>query len=122
MRARAQAVSDEIPTSSMADIAFLLIVYFLITMAFTVTRGLDFALPHDRDEPREIQRVESVLIEVLPTGKLLVDSRSLRSRSCSTTSAPGCCRTPARRIKARNTWYRALVNGASSSQVYGGGG
>jgi biopolymer transport protein ExbD len=76
MRARARAVSDEIPTSSMADIAFLLIVYFLITMAFTVTRGLDFALPHDRDEPREIQRVESVLIEVLPTGKLLVDSRS----------------------------------------------
>ena len=35
----------EIPTASMADIAFLLIVFFMITSVFSVTRGIEFQLP-----------------------------------------------------------------------------
>ena len=58
-------VTDEIPTSSMADITFLLIVYFMVTTTFAATRGLDFALPKDDDTPPVIEKEESVLIEML---------------------------------------------------------
>ena len=64
---------DEIPTSSMADIAFLLIVFFMITTTFTATRGLDFALPEDDDDPPVVEKEEAVLIEILPNGELIVD-------------------------------------------------
>ena len=32
----------EIPTSSMADIAFLLIIFFMLTAVFATTEGLQF--------------------------------------------------------------------------------
>jgi biopolymer transport protein ExbD len=65
--------SDEIPTSSMADIAFLLIVYFMVTTTFAATRGLDFALPKDDETPPIVEKEESVLIEIRPTGDVIVD-------------------------------------------------
>jgi biopolymer transport protein ExbD len=71
-------VSDEIPTSSMADIAFLLIIYFMVTTTFTATRGLDFALPEDDDTPPVIEKEDSVLIEITPGGELIVDQRPMQ--------------------------------------------
>ena len=44
MRIKKKEVPSEIFTGSMADISFLLIIYFMITSAFSATRGLDFAL------------------------------------------------------------------------------
>lgn len=64
---------DTIPTSSMADIAFLLIIYFMVTTTFAATRGLDFALPKDDDTPPVIEKEDSVLIDIQPNGLLLVD-------------------------------------------------
>jgi biopolymer transport protein ExbD len=64
---------DTIPTSSMADIAFLLIVYFMVTTTFAATRGLDFALPKDDETPPIIEKEDSVLIEILVSGQLMVD-------------------------------------------------
>ncbi len=69
---------DEIPTSSMADIAFLLIVFFMVTTTFTATRGLDFALPEDDDNPPVIEKEESVLIEIFPGGVLRVDQSPMQ--------------------------------------------
>jgi biopolymer transport protein ExbD len=70
-------VSDEIPTSSMADIAFLLIIYFMVTTTFTATRGLDFAPPKEDDNPPIIEKEDSVLIEIRSDGSLVVDQRPL---------------------------------------------
>ena len=42
---RHRRVSDDIPTSSTADIAFLLLVFFLVTTVFPKDRGLTLALP-----------------------------------------------------------------------------
>ena len=67
--------ADEIPTSSMADIAFLLIVYFMVTTTFAATRGLDFALPQEDDTPPMIEPEEAVLIEIQPGGSLIVDGK-----------------------------------------------
>lgn len=43
--------SDTIPTSSMADIAFLLLIFFLVTTVFPKDMGLSLVLP---DEPGEV--------------------------------------------------------------------
>jgi len=67
----------EIPTSSMADIAFLLIIYFMLTTTFAATRGLDFALPKDDNNPPMIEKEESVLIEIQPGGNLIVDGAGM---------------------------------------------
>lgn len=68
---------DEIPTSSMADIAFLLIIYFMVTTTFTATRGLDFALPEEDDSPPVVEKEDSVLIEILPNGGYVVDRQPM---------------------------------------------
>ena len=42
---RKSKVSDEIPTASMADIAFLLFIFFLTTTVFEEEKGLPIVLP-----------------------------------------------------------------------------
>ena len=69
-------VESEIFTGSMADISFLLIIYFMITSAFSATRGLDFALPEDQDTP-EIKQEDSVDVFVQPGGGITVDGKPM---------------------------------------------
>lgn len=64
---------EEIPTSPMADIAFLLVIYFMVTITFAATRGLDFGVPEDPTHLPSIDPVVSVLVEVLPDGTVEVD-------------------------------------------------
>jgi len=71
-------VSEEIPTSSMADIAFLLIIYFMITTTFAATQGLDFQLPKDQDDTPMVEKEESVLIEIEPSGQIIVDGKPMQ--------------------------------------------
>jgi biopolymer transport protein ExbD len=59
-------VESEIFTGSMADISFLLIIFFMITSAFSATRGLDFALPEDSTTPPEIKQEDSIDVMVQP--------------------------------------------------------
>ena len=72
--ARSKRELQEINAGSMADIAFLLIVYFMVTTTFAATRGLDFALPKDDDTPPVVEKEESVLIEIRPTGDVIADT------------------------------------------------
>jgi biopolymer transport protein ExbD len=76
MKITRRKIDEEIPTSSMADIAFLLIIYFMVTTTFAATRGIDFSLPQDEDTPL-VDKEESVLIEIQPGGVLLVDNKSM---------------------------------------------
>jgi len=77
MKLKKDPISDEIPTSSMADIAFLLIIYFMVTTTFAATRGLDFSLPPEDDSQPLVEKEESVLIEIQPGGTLIVDGSNL---------------------------------------------
>lgn len=43
-------VSDEIPTASMADIAFLLLIFFLVTTVFPKDKGLEVVLPEEGEQ------------------------------------------------------------------------
>jgi biopolymer transport protein ExbD len=49
-------VSGEIPTSSMADIAFLLLIFFLVTTVFDEERGLSIILPAQQEEQEVSQK------------------------------------------------------------------
>jgi biopolymer transport protein ExbD len=60
-------VSDEIPTSSMADIAFLLLIFFLVTTTFPKDKGLAIVLPEEGVEASVSQKNILYLI-IQPTG------------------------------------------------------
>jgi len=72
MKVKPKALKPEIPTASMADVAFLLIVFFIVTLTFSAQRGLDLGLP-EQDDRDEVETVESVLVEVQYDGRLRVD-------------------------------------------------
>ena len=49
-------VSDKVPSSSMADIAFLLLIFFLVTTTFPKDKGLAIVLPEEGGEVQVSQR------------------------------------------------------------------
>lgn len=77
MKPRPQPITAEIPTATFADIAFLLIVFFMLTLTLAVSRGLDLNLPPEDEPVVEVDPVESVVVEIQPDGSLLVDGRPL---------------------------------------------
>ncbi|MEJ2202766.1 MAG: biopolymer transporter ExbD [Gemmatimonadota bacterium] len=64
-------VSDEIPTASMADIAFLLLIFFLVTTVFPKDKGLAIVLPEESEEVAVSQKNILHLI-VQPNGFVTV--------------------------------------------------
>ena len=76
MNIKKKDIASEIFTGSMADISFLLIIYFMITSVFSATRGLDFALPEETDTP-EIKQEDSIEVHVMPGGAIEVDKKGL---------------------------------------------
>jgi biopolymer transport protein ExbD len=72
LNSKKQKVSDEIPTSSMADIAFLLLIFFLVTTTFPKDKGLAIVLPEQGEEAQVSQNNILHLI-IQPTG--IVDVR-----------------------------------------------
>jgi biopolymer transport protein ExbD len=62
-----QKVSDEVPTSSMADIAFLLLIFFLVTTTFPKDKGLAIVLP-EQGETAEVSQNNIIHLIIQPTG------------------------------------------------------
>jgi biopolymer transport protein ExbD len=60
----------------MADIAFLLIIFFMVTTVFSATKGLEFKLPKEDDStPPESE--EAVFIKVYPDSSVTVDCKPM---------------------------------------------
>lgn len=72
MRSLRRREDASIPTSSMADIAFLLIIFFMVTTVFSATKGIELKFP-DTEEP-DPEPESAVFIEVRPE-EVLVDCR-----------------------------------------------
>ncbi|HDH99775.1 MAG: biopolymer transporter ExbD [Candidatus Latescibacterota bacterium] len=70
---RRSKVEVRIPTASMADIAFLLLIFFMVSTTFVRYRGLPVELP----EAEKIQRIETrrnlVYIWITKDGKICVN-------------------------------------------------
>jgi biopolymer transport protein ExbD len=108
-----EKVNDEIPTASMADIAFLLIIYFMVTTTFAATRGLDFALPTDEDNPPMIEKEESVLVEIDSLGNLIVDAEPMKLEGLLDYLKPKLERNPMKPVIIRpdpSAPYGAMVS------------
>lgn len=68
---RRERVSDEIPTASMADIAFLLLVFFLTTTVFNEEKGLPIVLPEEAEEV-EISAKNIIFFIIQANGSVIV--------------------------------------------------
>lgn len=79
MKIEREKEQPEIPTASMADIAFLLIVFFMLTTVISATKGIEHMLPQQDKEAKEVQREESIFIRINPDGTYTVDQKEPRS-------------------------------------------
>lgn len=77
MKIKRRDVPAEIPTSSMADVAFLLIIFFLVASFYSVTRGIQFSLPKNDEAALTAEPEAAVLIEIESSGALRVDNRAM---------------------------------------------
>lgn len=63
-------VSDEVPSASMADIAFLLLIFFLVTTTFPKDKGLAIVLP---EESEEVQVSQKNILHIIIQANGIVD-------------------------------------------------
>jgi len=75
---RKTAIRAEIPTASMADIAFLLIIFFMVTTVFSSNRGLELSLPREDPSTSAPSPEEAVFLQVRPDSSLLADCRPMQ--------------------------------------------
>lgn len=65
-----------IPTSSMADIAFLLLTFFLVTTSLDLDKGLGLTLPaKGQGKPVPMKNIASLLIN--PSGAVMLDEEEI---------------------------------------------
>ena len=113
MRIRRSEVPSEIPTASMADVAFLLIIFFLVASFYSVTRGIQFSLPKHEEEALTAEPEAAVLIEVASNGALTVDGRPLRLAQLQGYIAPKLQRNPTKSVILQTSLdapYRAMTD------------
>ena len=70
----------EIPTASMADIAFLLLIFFLVTTTIDMDKGLGIVLPAEGQEI-EISKKNIVNCLINSTGKVLLGGDPVEVRN-----------------------------------------
>lgn len=113
MRIRRSEVPSEIPTASMADVAFLLIIFFLVASFYSVTRGIQFSLPRHDEQALTAEPEAAVLIEVATNGALTVDGRPLRLAQLQGYIAPKLQRNPTKSVILQTSLdapYRAMTD------------
>ncbi|MEO0081108.1 MAG: biopolymer transporter ExbD [candidate division WOR-3 bacterium] len=71
--AHRRSSQPEIPTASTADVAFLLIIFFMVSTVFRQSRGLKITLPEAEATERILKRRNVASVWVDRTGKMTVD-------------------------------------------------
>ncbi len=67
----------EIPTSSMADIAFLLLIFFLVTTTIDTDKGLGIVFPPPGDIEIEIRKENILNCLINSQGRVLLDEEPI---------------------------------------------
>ena len=109
---KSRALDAVIPTASMADIAFLLIIFFMVTAVFSATKGLEFKLPKDEDNaPPDTE--EAVFIKVGADGSVLVDCQPMEGQQILDYLEPKLARNPEKPVLLYTDAYapyQAMIN------------
>jgi biopolymer transport protein ExbD len=70
---RRNRINQGIPTGPMADISFLLIIFFMVTTVFVVYRGFPVDLPSAEKIDAQLGKRNVVNIWISPQGRIMVD-------------------------------------------------
>ena len=73
---RRRKMKAEIPTASMADIAFLLIVFFMLTSVFATEKGLQIVLP-EKGEVVKIKKGNIAQVYVNAKGQVRIEEEDV---------------------------------------------
>jgi biopolymer transport protein ExbD len=106
-------IPAEIPTASMADVAFLLIIFFLVASFYSVTRGIQFSLPQHDEAALTAAPEAATLIEIASSGALTVDNRPMQLQELQGYLGPRLARNPARSVILQTSLdapYEAMTN------------
>ncbi len=68
----------EIPSASLADIAFLLLIFFLVATTIDVDKGLDLVLPPMDVEQVKIKKKNIVNLLINDAGQILLDNKEVQ--------------------------------------------
>jgi biopolymer transport protein ExbD len=113
MKINRRNLPAEIPTASMADVAFLLIIFFLVTAIYSVTRGIQFHLPRHDEAALTAEPEAAVLIEIAPDTSLTVDRRQMQLDQLPGYLQPMLARDPGKSVIIRTSMdapYYALTD------------
>ena len=80
-----RSATQEINSSSMSDIAFLLLVFFLVTTTISLDQGISLVLPADGNE-LEVNRKNIVGILVDASGRILMDDMPTKINKIKSTA------------------------------------
>ncbi len=69
---RKTGVVSDIPTASLADMAFLLLIFFLVTTTFEEDKGLPIVLPEAQAEEVEVAQKNIIHFLIQPDGAVRV--------------------------------------------------
>jgi biopolymer transport protein ExbD len=70
---RRSKVSEEIPNASLADIAFLLLIFFMVSTVFAIEEGLLLQLPSKEGVVKKISRKNIMRVSAYPGGGVTID-------------------------------------------------
>ena len=98
MKITRREIPVEIPTASMADVAFLLIIFFLVASFYSVTRGIQFSLPKHDEAALTAEPEAAVLIEIASNGALTVDTRPMPLAEIRNYIGPKLQRNPTKSV------------------------
>ena len=82
MKKKRRFKRGEIPTASMADIAFLLLIFFLVTTTIDMDKGLGIILPAEGEEI-EIKKDNILNCLINSSGNVLLGGTSIKTKDIS---------------------------------------
>ena len=88
----------EVPTASMADVAFLLIIFFLVASVYSVTRGIQFSLPKHDEQALAAAPEAAVLVKVAGDGTLTADGTAMPPSALAAYLRPKLERNPLKAV------------------------
>ena len=73
---REKTNNTEMPLASLADIAFLLLIFFLVTTTIDVDTGIGLTLPDGKETPIPAKNIANLLIN--QEGEILLDDETIQ--------------------------------------------
>jgi len=76
MQARSRPTT-EISAASMSDIAFLLLIFFLVTTIFALEQGIPLVLPGKESHTAKVSRKNILEVNAYPNGAVIIEDKQV---------------------------------------------